>query len=444
MLKYISTVFLVAAIFPCIMLLRGYIMYSRRGGKGRILEKVSFIESCQEYTKLENISPLVLFFTLALEDEDFFLHDGINFKNIKKAIGVNIKNKSIVMGGSTITQQLAKNLLFDFKKTFTRKIAEIFAVIVLEKTYSKEKILEVYLNCIEYGNDNWNIKSASGYYFEKLPIEIQLAQAVSLISILPSPKYYNPILKDDKFYYVRSSAIDLIKERKYLGSRELKIIKKSSFFEDDLFDSNLEKFYREIFRNSIRRAREGKTSLKVEIESALTEKILNGDLSSEGLILYAEDCCSNMKTSYAWGGMMDLIDEDMIRVLSNRYEDYYTEDKIIGYENLISEKVYGCDCSGLIKSYLFGGLNHPLYEEFYDINSSMMIYIAEFKGEIDSIPEIRGICLYMPGHVGIYAGNGQVIESTENKEFGNGVIKSNLVDRNWTDWFYCPFIKYKE
>lgn len=442
MYKYILVIFLMPILFLCFMIAKGYIMYYRSGGKVAIKEKINFIKSSGGYTKYEDINPVILFVTLALEDDDFFLHNGINLQSIKKAAKANIQNKRIVMGGSTITQQLAKNLLFNFQKSYTRKIAEIFAVAVLENTYSKEEILEVYLNCIEYGNNNWSIKAACNYYFGKSPIDIELGQAVSLLSILPSPKYYNPISNKDKSYAARTYALDLLKRKKYIGTMEYKLIKESEFFEEDLFDLHVEKFYREIFRNSIRRAKESKTRLIVEINSLLTETILHGELSSEGLISYTEDCCMNIRTSYVWGGMMDLVDKNIIELLSKRYKDYYTDDKITQYKSQIGKEIYGCDCSGLIKSYFFGGLNHPLYEELYDINSSMMLYISDQKGEIDTLPEIEGICLYMPGHVGIYAGNGKVIESTENEGIGNGVVKSTFMDRRWTHWFHCPFVTY--
>lgn len=209
-----------------------------------------------------------------------------------------------------------------------------------------------------------------------------------------------------------------------------------------MFNYDIERFHREIFRNLNKEENENNGNLIVETNSLLTNKILNEELSSEGLIEHAYDCLMNKETCYMWGGIMDVVAEDIISILSERYEDYYTEDKIARYESLIGKGVYGCDCSGLIKSYLFGGVNHPLYEELYDFNSSMMLYVSDRKGKIDTLPEIRGICLYMPGHVGIYAGKGQVVECTENERFGNGVVESNLMDRNWTDWFYCPFVTY--
>lgn len=275
-----------------------------------------------------------------------------------------------------------------------------------------------------------------------MPSEIELGQAVSLLAILPSPQNYNPISNEDKHFRVRSNAIDLLKEMKYLRDIESRYIRESKYFEKDLFNYDTERFYREIFRNSIRLAKESKSIIRVGIDSVLTQKILSRELTSEGLVEHAYDCCINMETSYMWGGMMDIVSKDTIKLFSKRYGKYYTKDKKAQYIKLIGKGIYGCDCSGLIKSYLFGGVNHPSYEESYDINSSMMLNISDCKGSIDTLPETKGICLYMPGHTGIYVGGGQVIECTENEQFGNGVVKSKIMDRNWTDWYYCPFVTY--
>lgn len=416
MSKYIFAIFIILITFFCFMISKGYIMYYRSGGKRRIIEKINLIESDEGYTTLENISPLILFLTLALEDNRFFSHIGINLRSVKEAIKVNIKKKQIVMGGSTLTQQLAKNLLFNFEKTFTRKFAELFAVAFLEITYSKEKILEVYLNCIEYGNDNWNIRSACNYYFDRLPIEIELGQAVSLISILPSPRRSNPVVNEERFYRLRTDSVNRLKSGKYLNVRECKFINESQYFEKVLFNDDIERFYREIFRNSIRGAKESKSSLKVMMDSKLTEKILAGKLCSEDLISYAYECLLNTKVCY------------MPR----------------GVRKTLGKKKYYSDCNALVKSYLFGGYNYPFYEKLYDIKSSMMFYVSDCKGKIDTLPEIRGICLYISGHVGIYAGKGRVIDCNGNRIFKNGLIESNITDRNWTDWFYCPFVKYND
>ncbi|MEA4971531.1 MAG: transglycosylase domain-containing protein [Candidatus Pelethousia sp.] len=418
-------------------------LYIRSGGRERIKEKIKSIEARQDYIKLENISPTLVFITLALEDDAFFSHRGVNPESLRAAFKTNIKARQIVMGGSTLTQQLAKNLLFDFNKAYTRKIAELFAVKVIEGEYSKEKILEIYLNCIEYGNGNWCIKSACSHYSDMSPFEIELQQVVSLISLLPSPKKYDPVTDRDKFMAARSLAVDVLEKKKYIRPKEGNRIRVSEPFEKEAFDPDTERFYREIYRNALRVASSNKAKLKVEVNSVLAEKILNKKFLSNELSQYAEHCHKNVNTRYMWGGIMDYITKNVVETLLKRYPSWY-QDNEGHYRGLVESGAYGCDCSGLIKSYLFGGSGRPGYEEFYDLNSKMLLSISDRKGKIDVLPEVKGICLYMPGHVGIYAGNGQVVECTNNISFGDGVVQTNIGDRLWTDWFYCPFIKYEE
>ena len=105
--------------------------------------------------------------TIAVEDKNFYKHHGFDYLRILKAIYLNIKNKAIVQGASTISQQYVKNLYLDFDKTWKRKIEEAYLTLKLEVHYNKDEILEGYLNTINYGQGNYGIESASEYYFNK-------------------------------------------------------------------------------------------------------------------------------------------------------------------------------------------------------------------------------------------------------------------------------------
>lgn len=422
-------------------ILKGYLMYYRCGGKKQIGKKIGEIESKKNYSRLEDIDPVLLFMIMAMEDETFFMHKGIRLDSIWEAIKQNIKNRHIVMGGSSITQQLAKNLLFDFDKTYTRKIAEVFAVRILEKKYSKNKILEIYINCIEFGRGNWDIASACQYYLKADVKEVCSAQALSLAVILPSPKHYNPEANLEAFYNVRSKALNRLVLNNFMRRDEADIIRNSKPF-DRVLDIQTNYLYRSLYKNAINRARENKSALKVQVNTRCIEQVLNGTLTSGGLAEYAAKCEANMNTCYLWGGMMDKITAELIITLKKRYSHRYRPDKIKKYKAAAKEGVYGSDCSGLIKSYLFGGIDHPDYLDLYDLNSSMLFEAANKKGNMDSLPETAGVCLFMPGHVGIYIGSGQVIESTSNLKLGDGVIITTMKDREWTNWFYFPFITY--
>lgn len=160
-----------------------------------------------------------------------------------------------------------------------------------------------------------------------------------------------------------------------------------------------------------------------------------------GLVEYAYKCL-NLPTIYMWGTMMNLVTDSLINSKKKQYPNNYTTDRI----NILKEKInnsYGCDCVGLIKSYYWGGIESPNYNSKNDFNTSMMYEAAKIKGEINNMPEKAGICLYQKGHVGIYVGNGTVIECTHSS-YGDGVIKSSVNGRGWTNYFYCSEIEYVE
>ena len=130
--------------------------------------------------------------TLAAEDIHFYQHSGIDFKSILRALLVNILHGDISQGGSTITQQLVKNSLLTNERTFTRKIKEAILSLLLEKRYSKDEILELYLNQIPYGSNAYGIAAAAETYFDKPLNELTLGEATLLASLPKAPTHYSP------------------------------------------------------------------------------------------------------------------------------------------------------------------------------------------------------------------------------------------------------------
>lgn len=171
---------------------KGYRMYEAAIRDTSIQEKVHEIKTDESYATLKEISPLFLLGVLESEDQSFYRHNGIDYKATSRAIVNNIKAKKLVEGGSTLTQQLAKNLYFSFEKKFERKIAEIFVVRRLENQLSKNDILELYCNIAYFGEGNYGIKEATIYYYDKLPDELSAEEARILVKTLKSPSYYNP------------------------------------------------------------------------------------------------------------------------------------------------------------------------------------------------------------------------------------------------------------
>ncbi|MFZ8804223.1 MAG: transglycosylase domain-containing protein, partial [Candidatus Calescibacterium sp.] len=127
----------------------------------------TIFERYKEIVKYDQIPKYVIEAFVAAEDEDFFSHKGINPKAIIRAAINNIREGRIVQGGSTITQQLAKNLFLSHERTFDRKMKEIAYAIKIERVMTKEEILSLYLSSIYFGNGAWGIKAAARNYFKK-------------------------------------------------------------------------------------------------------------------------------------------------------------------------------------------------------------------------------------------------------------------------------------
>lgn len=142
------------------------------------------------YTPLNQISPLLRNAVLTAEDPSFFSHQGFEEKSIRASIATNFKEKAFKRGGSTISMQLVKNVFLDREKTIARKIEEMLIVWLIEhnKIVSKQRMLEVYLNVIEWGRNVYGISEASHNYFLKSPSELDLGESIFLASIVPSPK----------------------------------------------------------------------------------------------------------------------------------------------------------------------------------------------------------------------------------------------------------------
>ncbi len=149
--------------------------------------------SSNEWVSLDNISNYLKEAIISIEDKNFYKHHGFDYLRIAKAMYINIKNKDIVQGASTISQQYIKNLYLDFDQTWKRKIEEAFLTLELEVHYDKDEILEGYLNTINYGQGNLGIVNAASYYFNKKASDLTLEEAIILAGISKNPSKYNPV-----------------------------------------------------------------------------------------------------------------------------------------------------------------------------------------------------------------------------------------------------------
>lgn len=144
-----------------------------------------------QWVPYERISPNLKRAIIAAEDGKFLEHEGFDFEAIQKAYQKNLKKGRLVAGGSTISQQLAKNLFLSDKKTPWRKIEEAFITLMIENLMSKRRILEIYLNIIEWGNGVFGAEAAIRYYYGVSTSSVTAEQAARLAAMVPSPRFYD-------------------------------------------------------------------------------------------------------------------------------------------------------------------------------------------------------------------------------------------------------------
>ncbi len=150
-----------------------------------------------QWADLDNINSHFLNAIISVEDKNFYKHQGFDYIRILQAAISNLQSGSLSVGGSTITQQYAKNMYLEFDKTWQRKIEEAFLALELEIHYDKDDILEGYINTIYYGHGNYGIQNASKYYFNKDALELTLEEALILAGIPNRPNDYNPVTDYD-------------------------------------------------------------------------------------------------------------------------------------------------------------------------------------------------------------------------------------------------------
>ncbi|MCP4050089.1 MAG: penicillin-binding protein 1A [bacterium] len=160
-------------------------------------EKTVLAELHQEENRIlipiEKISPVLKEAVIAMEDTDFYSHYGLNFKGILRAVYKDILARSFVEGGSTLTQQLARNLFLHRRKKLARKLAEMILAVQIERKYTKTEILEMYLNQVYWGHNAYGIESAAQLYFGKPASKLSLAESAMLVGMLKGPELYSPV-----------------------------------------------------------------------------------------------------------------------------------------------------------------------------------------------------------------------------------------------------------
>lgn len=171
-----------------------------------------------DWVPIEKMSKNIQIAVICSEDQKFLSHNGFDIEAIEKAYKYNKKGKQI-KGGSTISQQTAKNIFLWQKRSWLRKGLETYFTFLIEKLWSKERILEVYLNSIEMGNNIYGIQAAAQYWFKKPAIKLTTNEAAAIASILPNPRIYRA---KPASTYIQKRTQWTVKQMQFFGTLDLK------------------------------------------------------------------------------------------------------------------------------------------------------------------------------------------------------------------------------
>ncbi len=206
----------------------GYRYYKETIDKVPLESKVSEIRNEYTYVKSEDLPKQFLDAVVAIEDRRFYNHGPVDFIGILRAIFSNIKSRDLREGGSTITQQVAKNLYFlEEDNVVKRKVAEVYTSMQLEKDYEKEEILEIYVNTIYYGNGYIGIKEACNGYLKKEPKDMTLAEATMLAGVPNAPSVYAPTVNKQLCKERQNQVINAMFSEGYITQEEMENIDQS-------------------------------------------------------------------------------------------------------------------------------------------------------------------------------------------------------------------------
>lgn len=182
----------------------------------------TFYQARQQKTvPLSEIPESMQHAVIAIEDKDFYKHNGFSIEGIGRALFANIREEEIAQGGSTITQQLVKNTLLTPDKNLLRKYQELVLALEIERRYSKEEILEMYLNTVYFGEGAYGVQNAAEAYFSKDASELTLEESAMLAGILPAPSAYSPLTGNRDFAIRRQRLVlDLMQQQEYITEEE--------------------------------------------------------------------------------------------------------------------------------------------------------------------------------------------------------------------------------
>ena len=187
---------------------------------GKVLNEL-FVQK-RVFVELFNIPTHMQDAVIASEDRRFYEHWGLSLRSVARAIGINILSLSYRQGFSTLTQQLARNLYktIGFEDSILRKIKEVITAVQIERTYTKDEILEMYLNTVHFGHGTYGVEAATKRFFGKESKDLSVDESALLVGLLPSPASYSPVRHPERARKRRNTVLRLMKEQGYITHSE--------------------------------------------------------------------------------------------------------------------------------------------------------------------------------------------------------------------------------
>lgn len=223
-LRIIAAIMVVCILTGAVFIGKGYFMYKAALKECALTDMVQSIQDSEKYTPLEELPKMFTDAVVAVEDHRFYDHGPIDIISIGRAVWVNLTSFKLTEGGSTITQQLAKNIYFTQDKKLERKFAEIFMAFAIEKHYGKDEILELYVNTIYYGSGYYGVFDASQGYFGKAPSEMTDYESTLLAGLPNAPSVYSPDVNPELSKQRQKQVLSSLVEYGYITEDDAQVI----------------------------------------------------------------------------------------------------------------------------------------------------------------------------------------------------------------------------
>lgn len=218
--KLLIIILVIILIAGTVCFIVGYSTYSKALEEKPLISRMDEIENTENFVPFNELPKNYLNAVVAVEDHRFYDHGPIDLIAIARAIWVNISNFELREGGSTITQQLAKNVVLSQDETATRKLGEIVAAFDIEKNYSKDEILALYVNTCYFGEGFYGIYDASMGYYNKEPKDLNLDEASMLAGVPNAPSVYAPTVNPDLAKKRQKHVLNKMVEYGYISQEE--------------------------------------------------------------------------------------------------------------------------------------------------------------------------------------------------------------------------------